>query len=75
VIAWIGSSWRDFASGVENGALVRRRSARWWNAELFEAVPEGLVVSGAGDAASQMIDSSVTRAHQQGRGRHEKGAF
>jgi hypothetical protein len=75
LVARIESPWRDFESGLANGALVRRRSARWWNAELFEAIPEGLVVSGAGGAMSQMIDSSVTRAHQQGRGRHEKGAF
>jgi transposase len=53
---------------------VWRRFARWRDAEIYEAVLEALVASGAGDLTIQMIDSTVIRAHQHSAGAR-KGGF
>jgi transposase len=75
-IVWIartGSPWRDLPERFGKWNTVWRRFSRWRDAGGLKGILEALAVSGAGDGAIQMIDSTVTRAHQHSAGAKKGG--
>ncbi len=67
-MARTGAPWRDLPERFGRWNTVWRRFARWRDAGVFEALFEALAASGAGNAALQMIDSTIVRAHQHSAG-------
>ena len=70
-ILWMARTdapWRDMPERFGRWKTVWRRFARWRDAGVFEALFVALATSGAGNAALQMIDSTIVRAHQHSAG-------
>lgn len=67
-MARTGAPWRDLPERFGRWNTVWRRFARWRDAGVFEALFDALATSGAGNAALQMIDSTIVRAHQHSAG-------
>jgi transposase len=57
---------------VEHGLAL---NPSWRDAQALKCLLEVLAASGAGDAALQMIDSTVIRAHQHSAGAKKGGAI
>jgi transposase len=70
-ILWItrtGSAWRDLPSELGNWNSVFRQYRRWTEAAVWDVMLAALVESGASDNTTQMIDSTIVRAHQHAAG-------
>lgn len=67
-IARTGSPWRDLPSEFGNWNSVFRQYRRWTEAAVWDVVLAALVESEASDTATQMIDSTIVRAHQHAAG-------
>jgi transposase len=64
-IFWItrtGAPWRDLPDALGNWNSVHRQFRRWTASGLWDVMLDALSVGG-GDAALQMIDSTIVRAH------------
>jgi transposase len=64
-IFWItrtGAPWRDLPDELGNWNSVHRQFRRWTASGLWDVMLQALI-DGGGDAAIQMIDSTIVRAH------------
>jgi transposase len=64
-IFWItrtGAPWRDLPDALGNWNSVHRQFRRWTASGLWDVMLDALS-AGGGDAALQMIDSTIVRAH------------
>ena len=58
-----GAPWRDLPEEFGNWNSIFRQFRRWADSGIWDVILEGLAESGVGDAALQMIDATITRAH------------
>ncbi len=61
-IARTGAPWRDLPEELGNWNSVHRQYRRWTTGGLWDLMLEALA-EGGGNAAVQMVDSTVIRAH------------
>ena len=61
-IARTGAPWRDLPEELGNWNSVHRQYRRWTASGLWDLMLEALA-EGGGNAAVQMVDSTVIRAH------------
>jgi transposase len=61
-IARTGAPWRDLPEELGNWNSVHRQYRRWTTGGLWDRMLEALA-KGGGNAAVQMVDSTVIRAH------------
>ena len=65
-ILWIartGAPWRDLPAEFGNWNSIFRQFRRWADSGVWDVILEALAGSGLCDAALQMIDATVIRAH------------
>ena len=67
-IARTGSPWRDLPEAFGSWNSVFRQYRRWTQAGVWDVILSALTESEASDNATQMIDSTVVRAHQHAAG-------
>lgn len=67
-IARTGAPWRDLPSEFGNWNSVYRQYRRWTEAAVWDVILAALTESEAADDATQMIDSTIVRAHQHAAG-------
>jgi len=58
-----GAPWRDLPEGFGNWNSIFRQFRRWADSGVWDVILEGLAGSGVSDAALQMIDATIIRAH------------
>jgi len=58
-----GAPWRDLPEEFGNWNSIFRQFRRWADSGIWDVILEGLAESGVGDAALQMIDATIIRAH------------
>ena len=58
-----GAPWRDLLEGFGNWNSIFRQFRRWADSGVWDVILEGLAGSGVSDAALQMIDATIIRAH------------
>lgn len=66
-IARTGAQWRDLLEHSGNWSSVYRQFRRWTLAGVWELMLAALNDGGGGLKSVQMIDSTIIRAHHQGR--------
>ena len=67
-IARTGSPWRDLPEAFGPWNSVFRQYRRWTQAGIWDVILSALTESEASDSSTQMIDSTVVRAHQHAAG-------
>ena len=75
-ILWItrtGSPWRDLPTELGNWNSVFRQYRRWTESGIWDLMLAALTESEISDNATQMIDSTIIRAHHHAGG--GKGGF
>ncbi|HET6844488.1 MAG TPA: IS5 family transposase [Candidatus Angelobacter sp.] len=73
-----GAPWRDLPEGFGNWNSIFRQFRRWADSGVWDVILEGLAGSGVSDAALQMIDATIIRAHHcaaGGKGGPERNAL
>ena len=71
-----GAPWRDLPEGFGNWNSIFRQFRRWADSGVWDVILEGLAGSGVSDAALQMIDATIIRAHHcAAGGRAERNAL
>jgi transposase len=63
-----GAPWRDLPQGFGNWNSIFRQFRRWADSGVWDVILEGLAGSGVSDAALQMIDATIIRAHRSAGG-------
>ena len=58
-----GAPWRDLPEEFGNWNSIFRQFRRWADSGVWDVILEALAGSGLCDAALQMIDATVVRAH------------
>ena len=58
-----GAPWRDLPEEFGNWNSIFRQFRRWADSGIWDVILEGLAASGVADAALQMIDATIIRAH------------
>jgi transposase len=58
-----GAPWRDLPEGFGNWNSIFRQFRRWADSGVWDVILEGLAGSRVSDAALQMIDATIIRAH------------
>jgi transposase len=58
-----GAPWRDLPEEFGNWNSIFRQFRRWADSGIWDVILEGLAESGVGEAALQMIDATIIRAH------------
>jgi transposase len=58
-----GAPWRDLPEEFGNWNSIFRQFRRWADSGIWDVILEGLAESGVADAALQMIDATIIRAH------------
>src|ERR1700746_3358783 len=70
-----GAPWRDLPEEFGNWNSNFRQFRRWADSGVFDVILEALAGGGACDAALQMVDATIVRAHQcAGGGKGEPSA-
>lgn len=67
-IARTGSPWRDLPPEFGAWNSVFRQFRRWTETAVWDGILTALTESEASDTATQMIDSTIVRAHQHAAG-------
>lgn len=67
-IARTGAPWRDLPPEFGAWNSVFRQFRRWTEAAVWDVILAALTESEASDVATQMIDSTIVRAHQHAAG-------
>ena len=65
-VFWVmrtGAPWRDLPEEFGNWNSIFRQFRRWADSGVWDVMLEALAGSGVSDAALQMIDATVIRAH------------
>ncbi|HVI64673.1 MAG TPA: IS5 family transposase [Bradyrhizobium sp.] len=73
-----GAPWRDLPEELGNWNSIFRQFRRWADSGVFDVILEALVGSGACNAALQMVDATIIRAHHcagGGKGGAERNAL
>jgi transposase len=66
-VFWVmrtGAPWRDLPEKFGNWNSIFLQFRRWADSGVWDVMLEALAGSGVSDAALQMIDATVIRAHQ-----------
>ena len=58
-----GAPWRDLPEEFGNWNSIFRQFRRWADSGVWDVILEALAGSGVSDAALQMIDATIIRAH------------
>src|SRR5215472_2225541 len=58
-----GAPWRDLPEELGNWNSIFRQFRRWADCGVLDVILEALAGSGACDAALQMVDATIVRAH------------
>ncbi|MGA7425602.1 MAG: IS5 family transposase [Rhodoplanes sp.] len=80
-VFWVmrtGAPWRDLPDELGNWNSIFRQFRRWADSGVWDVILEALAGSGMSDAALQMIDATVIRAHHcsaGGKGGPERNAL
>jgi transposase len=70
-----GAPWRDLPEEFGNWNSIFRQFRRWADSGVLDVILEALAGSGACDAALQMVDATIVRAHHcAGGGKGEPSA-
>ena len=70
-----GAPWRDLPEELGNWNSIFRQFRRWADSGVFDVILEALAGSGACNAALQMVDATIVRAHHcAGGGKGEPSA-
>jgi len=67
-IARTGAPWRDLPAGFGAWNSVFRQFRRWTEAAVWDVILAALTESEVSDMKTQMIDSTIVRAHQHAAG-------
>src|SRR5246500_2019915 len=65
-VFWVmrtGAPWRDLPEEFGNWNSIFRQFRRWADSGVWDVILETLAGSGACDAALQMVDATIVRAH------------